>query len=60
MQDEIQERDCWDDEDTDEDEGNDKELIDIDLTPEELTELRKHLEKLIQKMQITLDIPVYL
>ena len=43
MQDEIRERDCWDDEDADEDEDNDGELIDIDMTSEELTELRKQL-----------------
>ena len=43
MQDEIQERDCWDDEDADEDEDNDNELIDIILTPEELNELKKQL-----------------
>ena len=41
MQDELQERDCRDDEDGDENEDN--ELIDIDLTPEELSELKKQL-----------------
>ena len=43
MQGEIQERDCWNNDDDDENEDNDNELIDIDLTPEELTELRKQL-----------------
>ena len=42
MRDEIQERDCWDDEEDDEG-NNDNEMVDIVLTPEELTELRKQL-----------------